>query len=340
MNLKKVFCVEINAKNKLVISILGVKFTIKLSKQNELYVIMLKQYNFSFNTIIEMKNKLKFYERSQGIFIAYMLIRYFITGKISIPHLEYKLLTKCSLNCKECCHYAPYFKTQMEPVTFEYFKESLDKLLESVDYIYSFNFMGGDGLLHKDLPKMIEYAMTKKQIINFNFTSNSILIPNKDFINTVKNKDNFIVYISDYRGNENLKPILKVEQLEKLFKEENIHYYVLPDSQWYKAPMLSTNEKHDTKSKQCWLSGCKTYALGKMYFCPLQFYADFNKLPIENKAGEIVEVMNNDKNTVKNDLKAFYLKEQYDFCSNCKIFTNETVKNAEQVEKNIEKNFD
>lgn len=63
-------------------------------------------------------------------------------------------------------------------------------------------------------------------------------------------------------------------------------------------------------------------------------------MPIENKAGEIVEVMNNDKNTVKNDLKAFYLKEQYDFCSNCKIFTNETVKNAEQVEKNIEKNFD
>ncbi len=328
---KEFINVSIKPNQKVTISIWRLKFTLKMPTEYVAYTKMLKEYASSFNTILQTKKHLKFYERSHGIFTVYMLIRYFFTGKISIPHLEYKLLTKCSLNCKECCHYAPYFKTQMEPVTFEYFKESLDKLLESVDLIYSFNFMGGDGLLHKDLPKIIEYAMTKKQIINFNFTSNSILIPNKNFINTVKNKDNFIVYISDYRGNENLKPILKVEQLEKLFKEENIHYYVLPDSQWHKAPMLSTNEKHDTKSKQCWLSGCKTYALGKMYFCPLQFYADFNKLSIENKAGEIVEVMNNDKNTVKNDLKAFYLKEQYDFCSNCKIFTNETVKNAEQV---------
>jgi hypothetical protein len=331
MKLKQFCNIGINQRNKLVINLLGVKISIKLAGKYLEYLDMFKRYGFSFNTIKDTKKKLRFYEKSYEKFLVYMLLRFFFTRKISIPHLEYKLLTKCSLNCKSCCHYAPYFKEQMEPVTFEYFKESLDKLLQSVDLIYSFNFMGGDAMLHKDLYKMIEYAMSKKQIVNFNFTSNAILVPNDNFINTVKNKDNFIVYISDYRVNEILKPILKINELERIFKRENINYYILPADPWHKSPEISVIEKYNTKSLDCWLSGCKTYANGKMYFCPIQFYADFNCLPLENKVDELVDVMNGNEKNIEKELISFYLKKQYQFCSNCKLHTDKIVPNAEQL---------
>ncbi len=88
-----------------------------------------------------------------------------ISRKAVVPCLEYVVTTKCTMNCKHCNTFIPYFneKTHFKPVSFEMFKKDIDTLLKAVDYIDYFGFVGGEPLLAKDLAKMIKYACSKEK---------------------------------------------------------------------------------------------------------------------------------------------------------------------------------
>ena len=117
---------------------------------------------FDFN-IIKFLSKRKWGKR---LYYNKERLSFLFTGKVSIPILVYVVTTRCTLNCKYCNSFMPAFtkETHLAPVSFEQFKEDMDKLLKSVDKIHVFQFIGGEPFLAKDLPKMIEYAKSKKQI--------------------------------------------------------------------------------------------------------------------------------------------------------------------------------
>ena len=84
--------------------------------------------------------------------------RFHITKKPVMPIAEYMVTTRCTLNCKHCNSFMPKFKdeTHIKFATFEDFKNDIDKLLKSVDYINFLGFVGGEPTLAKDLAKMIK----------------------------------------------------------------------------------------------------------------------------------------------------------------------------------------
>lgn len=151
-------------------------------------------------------------------------IRFKITKKAVMPTCEYVVTTKCTMNCKYCNTFIPYFseQTHLKPVSFEQFKKDLDILLPAVDYIDYFGFVGGEPLIVKDLAKMIEYACSKKQLRHIFLATNCTILPSESLLKAMKNKK-VAVQLSDYR-NVKFKNNLPVHYLEwkKLLTENKI----------------------------------------------------------------------------------------------------------------------
>lgn len=269
------------------------------------------------------KKKYWFEKYGFKFFYRYFKWRFILTHKPSLFHIEYKLTSLCTLKCKDCCHNTPYFKENLNPVSFETFKNEIDLLLKSVDRIYVLTLIGGESLLNKDLYKMVKYARSKKQILFVDITTNATIIPKETLINELKNKKDVFVWVSDYSSNKKLLPKLKQKELLDIFKKNNIKYIfsdfeenVTPN--WIKPPVVCA-EKINKKINitECRLSNCHTFAEGNIYLCPLQFYMKKSEKYnfLEN---EYVDVLNNDYKDTTNNILQYYTKTEFDFCKYCK----------------------
>ncbi len=203
-----------------------------------------------YEYVNKIKGKKKYWFEKYGFkfFYRYFKMRFLLTKKPSLFHLEYKLTSLCTLKCKDCCHYTPYFKENLRPVSFETFKKEIDKLLKSVDKIYVLSLIGGESLLNKDIDKMVKYARSKKQILFIDITTNATIIPSNSLIKELANKKDVFVWVSDYSANKKLLPKLKQQKILNIFKKNNIKYIfsdfegkVTP--QWLKPPIIRTDRQ-------------------------------------------------------------------------------------------------
>ncbi len=276
------------------------------------------------------KKKLFFERFGKEFFFKYFNWRYLLTKKPSLFHIEYKVTTHCTLKCKDCCHYAPYFEHHIDNVSFEKFKKEIDELLKYTDIIYALALMGGETFLAKDLAKMVKYALSKKQIKFIEITTNATILPDDELIKVLRNRKDCIVGISDYRSNETLKSRLHIEEIRNIFDKNNI-LYILSDfdsgtvPNWQMPPLvLEPNKKEGnlTTTNNCRIKNCHTYANGILYLCPLQFYMLFGKDGYKVKSDEIVNIF--DKENVVKKLLDFYTKSSFEFCNYCVLENTKT----------------
>ena len=332
-----------------IITILGIKIVIDCSnyyKYRDLYLpSSIGMYSFLTSKLGDDRvekitpKPLLFIEKfGYKFFEWWLLLRYKFTGRISLFFYEHKLITKCTLRCKNCCHYIPFFKNNQK-VSLEQFKKSLDLLLETVDIIYAMSLTGGETLLAQDLTEMIKYALSKKQVKNIIITTNSTIMPPNELINILKsNRKRCFVVISNYSKNEKLESIINFENIKNAFKDNAIpSSCTKKDTSWTQKPIILEPEvakDNYTNTSTCWLSGCKTYINNTFFLCPIQYYMkqDFDKYPIID--GECVYLDKDDVKTRNKNLLNFFTKSKFEFCNYCEIHPEIQVDIAEQLEKN------
>lgn len=147
-------------------------------------------------------------------------------GKIDIPYLELVLTTKCTLRCESCNNLMQYFSPSNQyTCTLEGIIKSLELLLSKVDSIARVRIIGGEPLLFKDLPQLIDYLDTQKKILTFSLVTNATIDFKDELIKRLKfsNKVRKIT-ISDYKRSPNLKIPLKQESILKKLKENKIPF--------------------------------------------------------------------------------------------------------------------
>ena len=173
-------------------------------------------------------------------------IRFFFKRKVIFGLFEYMVTTRCTLNCKECNTRIPKFsnETHTKVTSFEEFKKDIDTLLEATDYINMFGFVGGEPMLAKDLPKMIEYVLSKKQIKRVFLATNSTILPSEELLKVMKNK-RFAVLLSDYSHVKNIKNgvTVKYHEHKKILEEHGVKY----------------NKFHEEHDAHSWFSMPKVY---------------------------------------------------------------------------------
>ena len=286
---------------------------------------------------------LHWYEKlGHNFYYLYLKTREFITNKPTIVHFVYETNTQCTLKCKECHSYMPYFKSHYM-VDFVTFKNEIDKLLKSVDLICSFRLQGGETLLVKDLAKIVEYACSKKQIQHIQIISNGTIIPSEELLKAMKNPK-VSLSLSDYSENKNITPICKHNEIIELAKQENINYQHTKSfggEFWFAKPSISNNKGDDKdlalkNLKSCWCFGepkCFILFKGEMHICAPSVYYRMEFPEFKFPKDEVIDIMNTDTKTLTKKLKKFIDKKYYSLCSRCNASkgVNERFKPGEQL---------
>lgn len=192
-------------------------------------------------------------------------------GRIFVPQVEIAITTKCNLACKNCTNFIPLIANlQQRLISLVEFKLFVDNLTANIARLNSLILLGGEPLLHNDLPQMLLYATANKKIENVYIITNGTM----DFSDKLKDafrkcKHKLCVWVSNYTANEKLAKVLKTHALVEFLKHEG--YIFMPNSRWSKvAPpkfQYRTNDENSAYFLAC-NTPCVSVYGNEMSICP------------------------------------------------------------------------
>lgn len=141
--------------------------------------------------------------------------------KLNLLHSGLTITQRCTLKCKLCAGYSPYYNPQPH-YSLDLLSDIIDRYFSIVDYVEKFTVTGGEPFLHEDLSRILEKIIEHKgQFGKIEIITNGTLFPNKD-LQTVLEKygkqDGCIIIMVDDYGEISTK----VPNLEKYFKDNKI----------------------------------------------------------------------------------------------------------------------
>lgn len=131
---------------------------------------------------------------------------------------------RCTLKCKLCLVYAPYYEAPKDYPT-EQTLRSIEMYFKLIDTCGTFNIQGGEPLMHPNLSAILKKtAEYRERIGKILLTTNGTLLPSLQVLETLQECGTSVqVNISDY-GPELSK---KAPQLIKTLEEYRIPYHVI-----------------------------------------------------------------------------------------------------------------
>lgn len=269
-------------------------------------------------------------------FKSYLMLRYILKRKISIPSLDCHITTICNLKCKNCSHYIPYYKSPNKyMLSVEKFKNNIDTILKNVDLIYNLNILGGEPLLNKDIDKFLEYADSKSQIKAIRIHTNGTIVPSEILMKKITSLKKVSFFLSNYSGNPSIK-ILKDNELINLLNKYNIKYYRAPkDYTWGLVPEVNleqniTDEQNIRQYLKCNFKYSPCLSDGKIYPCALAKFIADNGYHL--KGTDCIDLSTN--KSIRKDFINFYKAKSFEICKCCDFTTyNSPIMPAIQIGK-------
>lgn len=307
------------------------KTEIKNYKNNNLKLVWRNAVHSWCNTLPYKRPFMTFLRKNitpDKIYYNLQQLRFLLTRKAVMPTCEYVVTTKCTMNCKHCNTFVPYFseETHAKPVTFEVFKKDLDTLLKAVDYIDYFGFVGGEPLIVKDLPKMIKYALSKRKLHHIFLATNCTILPSKELLKVMQNKK-FAVQLSDYRDVKFKNGVIAhYEEFKKLLSDNNIQFsHPQEDKErlsFISMPELYPDKQDEEKVKKmfncCWGQYCNMLCDGILTQCTLSVYITRNLELTDEVKNELVNIREKKSSRkLADEIIKFYAKSYSAFCQYC-----------------------
>lgn len=140
--------------------------------------------------------------------------------KIKMSNVSLVITLRCSLKCKLCTAFAPYYETPPH-YSFETIKNSIDKYFEIVEYVDKFTINGGEVLLHKNFDDIVEYLYKYIDHIGMlEFLTNGTLVPSSKTLQILAKTPKVDIMINNYGDNISKK----VPEIVGLLEEYGIKY--------------------------------------------------------------------------------------------------------------------
>lgn len=254
------------------------------------------------------------------------------------------ITTRCTLNCEHCNMLMPYYKLQYNK-SFEEIQNDLDKYFNIVDFVVTFQIVGGEIFLHPQLYKILNYICSKYsgKIHNILIVTNGTIIPSSEILDICSNF-NVAFSISDYTDNVNYR--VKITRLAELLNRKRIKFRITK-SDWvdFGSPLISKNlseEQLITYFNKC-RAPFRGLGNGRVYYCHLNYSAVCAGIVQENENDYFdLNIENDKKELCSLELLKFdmgYTKLGYiTFCQNCNgcgAMNNRNVKSGIQKSKEI-----
>ena len=246
----------------------------------------------------------------------------FIKRKFSKPTLKYfnvNLVDHCNLNCKYCDHFSPVSK--------EYYVD-IDKLekdfkrMSSLVNIKAVGLMGGEPLLHPNLPEILDVSRKTLPKTYLTIYTNGILLPTQkeEFWLSCK-RNNISIGISRYPIEINLD---KIFSLGKEYGVEIFLYGGKIDkfkTMFKLAIDIEGKQDAEEMSRICWQNkgGCSFFGDGKLFQCTtaghIHRLSDYFNLGLYVSEEDYIDIYKIKKGQ---EIIDFY-KKVIPFCKHCDI---------------------
>ncbi|MCK5018990.1 MAG: radical SAM protein [Candidatus Peribacteraceae bacterium] len=248
---------------------------------------------------------------------------------IELKRTTFKITSRCTLKCKLCQAFIPYYKEQKDVLIHEA-KLILENYFSIVDFVDTFSITGGEPLMNKDLAVILNEIFKYEDQIKSSICiiTNGTLLIEEDVLNILSEHKKARVVISDY-GNI-LSP--KVNTLLDDLKVRNIQcridkYLGSSDDKYggwidYRDNSLKHTSIDAIRNQalNCfWKQGCY-YEInyGELHPCARSFWRIYSGI-IPKDTSQFIDLMNIDKSKKEQKAKLIQLEKLtfYNSCAYC-----------------------
>ena len=260
--------------------------------------------------------------------------------QVCLMEVHSTITSRCTLKCKHCNMFMPYYKEHVD-YTAKDILEDLELLFRHVDYIVSYEILGGEPLINGELADMIRQIGDRygNRIGNIGIITNGTLLPDEQLIEISK-KYNVKYDFSDYTDIVDYKK--RFDVAVKIVSDAGLRYSVNRSLRWCDFGFPVNNRMYDfDKVREHMLScGPIFHGLndGKYYYCHVSWSADKAKL-LKNVSDDYIDlrILDDDDRAKEailehsngNMAKGFV--KLCKICGGCGNDNTEFVKAAEQV---------
>ena len=88
--------------------------------------------------------------------------------ELKVDSIDLMLTEKCSLKCKDCSNLMQFYAKPVDE-DFEIVIKSIDKFLNTVDYVREIRLLGGEPLMYKRVDEVVKYLLKYKNFDHYFF---------------------------------------------------------------------------------------------------------------------------------------------------------------------------
>jgi organic radical activating enzyme len=196
--------------------------------------------------------------------------------QVHIPQTHMALTTKCTLRCKHCNMFIPFYNNHGIHEALETNLDTLDLYFNMIDKVYLFVLLGGEPFLYPNLKEIVHHIGShyRHKIGEFRITTNGMIVPKKDVIDLL-HEHRVSVRSSNYTAEVDYKNRLSI--LEDQLQSGHVDFNHDISDEWldfgypYK-PMNISDQNLITHMHEC-LPVFKGINDGKFYYCHLTWSA-------------------------------------------------------------------
>jgi len=184
---------------------------------------------------------------------------------LHLERLNIVVTQRCTLSCRHCSSLMPFYGNPRDCDTSLLLK-SIERLLACVDFIYHMEVLGGETLLNKDLPLIMNKLTQYENIFQIDIITNGTLLPQPDLLDCLKH-NSVCVVVNDY-GPVSRK---KEELLEALnqagVRNRQNRHWAWADLGGFE-PRNRDEGSLNRLFQECHFSTCTELLEGKLHRCP------------------------------------------------------------------------
>lgn len=235
-----------------------------------------------------------------------------------VPYLPIYITTACTLNCEKCNNLMPMFHGKAFDFSWDKTKKALTTILLKTKEIIFCELVGGEPFLNKDFEKILDYLASEKKIRQIIVVTNGTVMPKESIIKKMHDYK-VIVRVSDYGMFERMSSFIAT--LDKF----NVNVRVQQDMKWNDPGGISARGRSREELRKqynlCEFSlKCKYLCEDKLFTCARA--ASLFSLGLFESEKDILQIS---KDTSKEEIKSFYLRNEGDICDYCDLFTTQGV---------------
>lgn len=206
--------------------------------------------------------------------------------QIILSECYLSITSRCNFRCKNCDQLMPYYteRDHFECSVYD-IEKTMDALFSKADYLVSLFVLGGEPLLHKGLPEILQKICEKyKDKVGYlQLITNGSLLPDENLMRIIKQND-IDIRLSDYTCAIPYEK--RFNEVKEKLRENGITCSISKHEEWYdigipenKIDQYKTEDELKQHVMDC--GPCHIVADQKFYYCGVLYNSEkcgFTKL--------------------------------------------------------------